>query len=76
MTLADIIEARSILPCLKVQNKKQLLQEMAQGKNWGPRVWAKALPFRMVACHPLHAFMVCLPDCTTRSHLKALTASL
>jgi nitrogen PTS system EIIA component len=31
MTLADIIEARSILPCLKVQNKKQLLQEMAQG---------------------------------------------
>jgi nitrogen PTS system EIIA component len=31
MTLADIIDARTILPCLKVQNKKQLLQELAQG---------------------------------------------
>ncbi len=31
MTLADIIDARTILPCLKAQNKKQLLQEMAQG---------------------------------------------
>jgi nitrogen PTS system EIIA component len=31
MTLADIIDARTMLPCLKVQNKKQLLQEMAQG---------------------------------------------
>jgi nitrogen PTS system EIIA component len=31
MTLADIIDARTVVPCLKVQNKKQLLQEMAQG---------------------------------------------
>jgi nitrogen PTS system EIIA component len=31
MTLADIIDARTILPSLKVQNKKQLLQELAQG---------------------------------------------
>jgi nitrogen PTS system EIIA component len=31
MTLADIIDARTVLPNLKVQNKKQLLQEMAQG---------------------------------------------
>lgn len=31
MTLADIIDTRAILPGLKVQNKKQLLQEMAQG---------------------------------------------
>lgn len=31
MTLADIIDVRTILPCLKVQNKKQLLQELAQG---------------------------------------------
>jgi nitrogen PTS system EIIA component len=30
MTLQDIIDARSILPALKVQNKKQLLQELAQ----------------------------------------------
>jgi nitrogen PTS system EIIA component len=30
MTLHDIIDARAILPCLKVQNKKQLLQELAQ----------------------------------------------
>jgi nitrogen PTS system EIIA component len=31
MILADIVDARSILPVLKVQNKKQLLQELAQG---------------------------------------------
>jgi nitrogen PTS system EIIA component len=31
MTLADIIDARTVLPSLKVQNKKQLLQELAQG---------------------------------------------
>jgi nitrogen PTS system EIIA component len=30
MTLHDIIDARAILPGLKVQNKKQLLQELAQ----------------------------------------------
>jgi nitrogen PTS system EIIA component len=30
MTLADIIDARAILPCLKVQNKKQLLQDLSQ----------------------------------------------
>lgn len=30
MTLADIIDARTVLPNLKVQNKKQLLQELAQ----------------------------------------------
>lgn len=30
MTLADIIDSRAILPGLKVQNKKQLLQELAQ----------------------------------------------
>jgi nitrogen PTS system EIIA component len=30
MTLPDIIDARAILPALKVQNKKQLLQELAQ----------------------------------------------
>ena len=30
MTLADMIDARAILPCLKVQNKKQLLQELSQ----------------------------------------------
>jgi nitrogen PTS system EIIA component len=30
MTLPDIIDARTILPALKVQNKKQLLQELAQ----------------------------------------------
>jgi nitrogen PTS system EIIA component len=30
MTVADIIDARTILPNLKVQNKKQLLQELAQ----------------------------------------------
>jgi nitrogen PTS system EIIA component len=30
MTLTDIIDARAILPDLKVQNKKQLLQEIAQ----------------------------------------------
>ena len=30
MTLADIIDARAILPGLKVQNKKQLLQELSQ----------------------------------------------
>jgi nitrogen PTS system EIIA component len=31
MTLADIIDTRMILPNLRAQNKKQLLQEMAQG---------------------------------------------
>ena len=30
MTLADIIDARAILPGLRVQNKKQLLQELSQ----------------------------------------------
>jgi hypothetical protein len=30
MTLHDIIDARAILPSLKVQNKKQLLQELSQ----------------------------------------------
>jgi nitrogen PTS system EIIA component len=30
MTLADIIDARAILPMVKAQNKKQLLQEIAQ----------------------------------------------
>lgn len=30
MMLADIIEARSVLPNLKVKNKKQLLQELSQ----------------------------------------------
>jgi nitrogen PTS system EIIA component len=30
MTLQDIIDARAILPNLKVQNKKQLLQELSQ----------------------------------------------
>ena len=30
MTLLDIVDARAILPHLKVQNKKQLLQELAQ----------------------------------------------
>jgi PTS system nitrogen regulatory IIA component len=30
MVLADIIDARSVLPNLKVQSKKQLLQELAQ----------------------------------------------
>lgn len=30
MTLPDIIDVRTILPALKVQNKKQLLQELAQ----------------------------------------------
>jgi nitrogen PTS system EIIA component len=30
MTLHDIIDARAIIPGLKVQNKKQLLQELAQ----------------------------------------------
>jgi nitrogen PTS system EIIA component len=30
MTLADIIDARAIMPGLKVQNKKQLLQELSQ----------------------------------------------
>lgn len=30
MTLSDIIDARAILPGLKAQNKKQLLQELAQ----------------------------------------------
>jgi PTS system nitrogen regulatory IIA component len=30
MTLADIIDSSSILPAIKVQNKKQLLQDLAQ----------------------------------------------
>jgi nitrogen PTS system EIIA component len=30
MTLADIIDARAILPGVKAQNKKQLLQELSQ----------------------------------------------
>ena len=30
MTLADIIDARAVLPGLKAQNKKQLLQELSQ----------------------------------------------
>jgi nitrogen PTS system EIIA component len=30
MNLADIIDARAILPALKAQSKKQLLQELAQ----------------------------------------------
>jgi nitrogen PTS system EIIA component len=30
MTLADIIDARAVLAALKVQNKKQLLQELSQ----------------------------------------------
>jgi nitrogen PTS system EIIA component len=30
MTLADIIDTRAILPVVKAQNKKQLLQELAQ----------------------------------------------
>ena len=30
MTLQDIVDARAIIPQLKVQNKKQLLQELAQ----------------------------------------------
>ena len=30
MTLADIIDSRSLLPNLKVNTKKQLLQELAQ----------------------------------------------
>ncbi len=29
MSLADIIEERSVFPSLKVQNKKQLLQELS-----------------------------------------------
>jgi nitrogen PTS system EIIA component len=30
MTLADIIDARAVLPHLKAQNKKQLLQDLSQ----------------------------------------------
>lgn len=30
MTLADIIDPRAVLPTLKAQNKKQLLQELSQ----------------------------------------------
>jgi nitrogen PTS system EIIA component len=30
MTLADILDARVMLPCLKAQNKKQVLQEVSQ----------------------------------------------
>jgi nitrogen PTS system EIIA component len=30
MTLADIIDARAVLPAVKAQNKKQLLQELSQ----------------------------------------------
>jgi len=30
MTLADIIDARAVLPAVKAQNKKQVLQELSQ----------------------------------------------
>jgi PTS system nitrogen regulatory IIA component len=30
MTLSDIIDARAVLPAVKAQNKKQLLQELSQ----------------------------------------------